>query len=426
MFVRLFFAAVVIFAVCGAAADESPVDSIAAVVNSDVITRFEVRREAAFLTRQARRNLEDADAAISERQALEVLIERRLQLQESRRRGITVSKTALAERLKETREQLGAENDDAFSNAVKERWGLSPVEYARRLREDLTIESLFYRRVFLAAEVSRAEVDEFLQQESGLFMGARYRLRHILIAANDDANRTNRRRYAASLRGGILGGDDFADVAKRESDDKSAQAGGDLGFLKETDLPDIFIDAARELTIGGISEVLESPRGFHIVRLEGRQSGPGEQAEQVRIGHLFLPDSEEEKARDLRRQMDNGGNFAELVKEHTIDERSAERGGDLGWFTGDNLPAYFSAAVAKLQEGDISAPVRSPFGWHILLLQKREKRQLDIAALRDRAARLLREERALANRGEWLRSLRERAYVSIRAPELAPEGGAPK
>ena len=115
----------------------------------------------------------------------------------------------------------------------------------------LTIESLFYRRVFLAAEVSRAEVDEFLQQESGLFMGARYRLRHILIAANDDANRTNRRRYAASLRGGILGGDDFADVAKRESDDKSAQAGGDLGFLKETDLPDIFIDAARELTIGG-------------------------------------------------------------------------------------------------------------------------------------------------------------------------------
>ena len=159
MFVRLFFAAVVIFAVCGAAADESPVDSIAAVVNSDVITRFEVRREAAFLTRQARRNLEDADAAISERQALEVLIERRLQLQESRRRGITVSKTALAERLKETREQLGAENDDAFSNAVKERWGLSPVEYARRLREDLTIESLFYRRVFLAAEVSRAEVD---------------------------------------------------------------------------------------------------------------------------------------------------------------------------------------------------------------------------------------------------------------------------
>ncbi|MGI9337211.1 MAG: peptidylprolyl isomerase [Gammaproteobacteria bacterium] len=422
---RLFVFAAVVFFAAGLSAQESPVDSIAAVVNNDAITRSEVRREAAFLIRQARRSAPELAADIGQRQALEVLIERRLQLHEARRFRITVSPAALTARLQETREQIGAANEEAFYAVIRERWGLSAEEYTRRLREDLTIESLFYRRVYLAAEVSRAEVDAFLQQESGLFMGARYRLRHILVAANDD-NRRARERHAESLRDDIVDdGDDFAAVAGRESDDKSAADGGDLGFLKETDLPDIFIDAAREMTIGGISEVLESPRGFHLIKLEGRQSGPGEETEQVRISHLFLPDSEAEKARDLRRQMDNGGDFAGLVKEHTIDERSVERGGDLGWFAKDNLPEYFAAPVAKLQEGGISDPVRSPFGWHILLLQKREKRQLDIAALRDRAARLLREERALAKRDEWLQGLRERAYISIRAPELAPEGGAP-
>lgn len=420
----MFAFAFVAFAAAAALADESPVDSIAAVVNNDAITRSEVRREAAFLALQARQGAPELASDIGEREALEVLIERRLQLHEARRYRITISEAALAARLEEMREQLGAADEDAFYEAVRQRWGLSPGEYARRLREDLTIESLFFRRVYLQVEVSRPEVDEFLQKEGGLFMGARYRLRHILVAADDD-NRRSKRRYAESLRDAVVDdGDDFAVVAGRESDDKSAADGGDLGFLKETDLPDIFIDAARELTIGGVSEVLESPRGFHLVKLEGRQSGPGEETEQVRISHLFLPDTDEEKARDLRREMDNGGNFAELVKAHTIDERSAERGGDLGWFTGDNLPPYFAAPVAKLQEGGISDPVRSPFGWHILLLQKREKRQLDIAALRDRAARLLREERALAKREEWLRTMRERAYISIRAPELAPEGGA--
>ncbi len=409
----------------GAVAAAERVDSIAAVVNGDVVTRGEVRREAVFLARRAALGEEDAvtgDGA--ERRALEVLIERRLQLQEARRWGIAVSDSLLARRRAEARERTGAASDTELNEWARLRWGLSAAEYGRRLREDLAMEALFYRRVYLAEEVGAAEVDEFLQNESGLFMGVRYRLRHILAAGGEgesgEAGEAARRR-AEELRAEIVGGADFAGVAERESDGEFAARGGDLGWRRETDLPEIFLSAARTLTVGGISGALPSRRGFHLLRLEERQIGPGEKAEQVRISHLFLPGTEGEKARELRRRIAAGDDFAELVRAHTIDERSAERGGDLGWFAGDNLPGYFAPAVARLGEGEISDPVESPFGWHLLRLDKRETRRLDLAALRDRAARLLREQRALAKRGEWLRGLRARAYISIRAPELAAD-----
>ena len=424
MFVRLFVTAAALTVAAFAAATEQ-VDSIAAVVNDDVITRGEVRREAAFLARQAEQGDVEAPDGVGERDALDVLIERRVQLQEARRWGITVSENAAARRRADAREQLGAADDGELYQIAAELWGLTRREYERRLREELAMESLFYRRVYLEGVITRGEVDEFLQNEGGLFMGARYRFRHILIAAGaGDSDIGAKEDKAEALRDEVLDGADFAEVAARESDGNFAKNGGDLGMRKDTDLPDIFIEAAREMSAGDVSEVLQSPRGFHIIKLEERQSGPEEDAEQIRLSHLFLPSAEAELARELRGRVDNGENFNDLIKAHTIDERSADQNGDLGWFTADTIPPYFAGAVARMGEGEISDPVESPFGWHILRLDKRETRRLDIEALRDRAARVLREQRALEKRGEWLRGLRERAYISIRAPELAPDGGA--
>ena len=128
-------------------------------------------------------------------------------------------------------------------------------------------------------------------------------------------------------------------------------------------------------------------------------------------------------AEGLRQQIVDGAlAFEDAAKEHSIDNISAEAGGDLGWFGDDDMPEYFAAVAATLQAGDISPLVQSPFGWHILLLRQKETSEVDLQLIRDRARRLLRERRAERQRHEWLKQLRAAASVRVLDPAYLPVG----
>ena len=409
-----------LFATAGAAAAEK-LNSIVAIVNSDSISRLEIAR----LTEEARRRTAARGETLNEEEArkdaLDAMIYRILQLQHARRLGVQVPEEIRQQRLDLLREQFQARDDFALRAAVQKNLGMSWDEFYRRLNEDLEIEAVFYGDVFSKVNVRENEVDEFLRGESGLVSQREYRLRHLRI----DGKSEESRKLAAGLRKRITeGGEDFAALAREHSSAEDAADGGDLQWKTAEQLPAPFAATAQTLQIGEIGEIVETGRGFHLLQLTDARGGVlAEEAVRLRLAHIFLSEEEEELAAELHSRLDAGEDFSALAARYSRDERSAQNSGDLGWFPAANLPEYFEPA-RTMETGALAAPLTSPFGIHLLRVEKREA--MDMEDARARAREVLRERRAIERRADWLDELRGRAYVVIVDPEfggLIDDGG---
>jgi peptidyl-prolyl cis-trans isomerase SurA len=216
-------------------------------------------------------------------------------------------------------------------------------------------------------------------------------------------------------------GADFGQIAASYSDAPDALQGGQLGWRTSARLPSIFVDAVATMQPGELSTLLRSPNGFHIVKLVDRRGAGGPvMIQQTHARHILIKTSElvsQRDARDrlvkLKERIDNGTDFAELARLHSEDG-SASRGGDLGWISpGDTVPE-FERAMNALQTGQVSEPVQSPFGWH--LIQVEERRTEDMSKERQRlvAKQAIRQRKAEEAYQEWVRQLRDGAYVEYR------------
>jgi peptidyl-prolyl cis-trans isomerase SurA len=256
-----------------------------------------------------------------------------------------------------------------------------------------------------------------------------YNIAQILLRVPDNAS-TDRieatRRQAEAIVMQLRGGADFARLAAANSNSPEALSGGSLGWRTAERLPTLFLDAVKDLKPGELAPLVRSPGGYHILKLEGRRdAGQGRLAtgpvEQTRARHILLrvsdltPEAEvRRRLLDLRERVVTGGqDFGQLARLHSVDS-TATRGGDLGWlYPGDTVPE-FERSMALLKPGEVSQPVGSPFGWH--LIQVLERRTEESPAERNRmAARMaLRERKADEAYTEWLRQLRDRTYVEYR------------
>ena len=310
--------------------------------------------------------------------------------------------------------------------ATLEKDGVTWSRFRDEIRSEILLTRLREREVDSRIVVTDAEIDNFIANNPDAFSGQEFAVAHILLRTPEGASPQQVEavaRRAEQVMARLRSGEDFARVAAEVSDAPDGLQGGGLGWRPLDRLPALFADAVRRMRPGETSPVLRSAAGLHIVRLVDVRGGGAaavQQIEQTRARHILIKTSEvlsdadaEARLLGIRERVVNGADFAELAKASSAD-LSAARGGDLGWLNpGDTVPE-FERAMNALQPGAVSAPVRSPFGWH--LIQVMERRVQDVTDERKRAAarQALRERKAEQAYEDWVRQLRDSTYVDYR------------
>jgi peptidyl-prolyl cis-trans isomerase SurA len=230
-----------------------------------------------------------------------------------------------------------------------------------------------------------------------------------------------RRKRAEEALKRVREGTDFAQVAAGFSDAPDALQGGSLGWRPAARMPTVFVDPVRQLKPGETSGVLRSASGFHIVKLEETRSKDAPTVvEQTRAQHILIKVSEttsesegKVKIERIRERIETGGKFEDQAKLNSEDG-SAAKGGDLGWLSpGDTVPE-FEAAMNKLKVDELSLPVRSSFGWHLIVVKQRRTQDITLDRKRDQARMAMRQRKSDEGFQEWIRQLRDRAFVEYK------------
>jgi len=404
------------------------IDRIVAVVNNAVITEYELKDRVKQALRQlAGQQTPAPPRGILEKQLLERMITERALMQIAEDTNIRFEGAPLDRAIARIAQQNNLSPEEFRKTLVAE--GTDFNAFREQIRMEMTIARLKEREVDNKVVVTEAEIDNYLtnpvldanQQDE-------YNLAHILILAPEGASPEK----LAELRGKaekalaeLKAGANFNQVSAAYSDAQNAlQGGGSLGWRPEAQLPSLFAVAATTLKVGETSGVIQSPNGFHIVLLRDKR-GKNVQlvVKQTHARHILVKTNEvvsDDDARKrlalLKERIEHGTDFAELAKLHS-DDLSANRGGDLNWLNpGDTVPE-FERAMDALKPGEVSEPVRSPFGWHLIQVQERRNQDVTQERKRLEARRALRERKAEEAFDDWVRLARDRAYVEYRLEE---------
>jgi peptidyl-prolyl cis-trans isomerase SurA len=405
------------------------VDRIVAVVNKDVITANELADAVAAAQRQLRRQGTPLpERGLIERQMLERLILDKAQLQLARDTGIRVDELQLDRAVQRIAQNNNLTLPD-FRRAL-EKDGVSFPAWRDEIREQILLTRLREREVDDKIQVSDTEIDLFLAElKAKPDARVEYQLAHILVRVPEQATperiEAARGRAQKALAEARAGGD-FASLAASYSDAPDALQGGVIGWRSHDRLPELFSEALAPMRPGEVSDILRSPAGFHVLRLIDRRGANVDTGAvvQTRLRHILIRASESmsegealRRLNDLRARIVGGAaDFAEMARAYSGDVTAA-RGGELDWiYPGDTVPD-FERAYRELKIGDVSQPVRTPFGFH--LIQVLERRSADMSPERRRlqARQALRERKADEAFQEWLRQLRDQAYVELRLEE---------
>lgn len=404
-------------------AEPSLLDRVLAVVNSEVITRLELDDQVKLAARElTRQGTTLPDRTMLEKQLLERMITTRVMAQHARETGVRVDEQQVDRALARIAEQNKFKPDELEQYLREE--GIDIARYREDLRNDIIVARLREREVESRITVSEAEVDRFLKGQKAEGRNDEFNLLHILVTLPEAASPEqiqSRRSRAEEALARLRKGEDFKQVSATYSDAPNALQGGDLGWRPVGRLPTIFAQALGGMKPGDVSGVLRSPAGFHIIKLaEKRALSNQVLVEQVRARHILIRLSEivgEQEARrrldGMRRRIVSGADFAEIAKSQSEDASSA-RGGDLGWLSpGDTVPEFEQAMMA-LAPGEVSQPVRSPFGWHLIQVLERRKEDLTRERERQVARQSIRVRKGDEAFTDWVRQLRDRAFVEYR------------
>jgi peptidyl-prolyl cis-trans isomerase SurA len=403
------------------------VDRIVAVVNKEVITATELAERVGYAERQLRRQgIPLPERAAFERQILEHLILEKAQLQLAADSGLRVDELQL-DRAVQRIVEANKTSLPEFRRAL-EADGVSFERFRADVRKQILLTRLREREVDDRVQVSDGEIDIFLEVNKAVAANAvEYNVAHILVRIPEQASPeriAQARARAEQARAEAVAGGDFGRLAATLSDAGDALQGGALGWRAPSRLPELFADTLKSMQPGEVSPVLRSPAGFHIVKLVDRRgTGTAAAVTQTRVRHILIKTSELVSETDARRRLASlrerivaGADFAELARLNSEDG-SAARGGDLGWvLPGDTVPE-FERAMLALKPGELSEPVRTPFGFHLLQVMERRTADVGLERQRMQARQVLRERKSDEAYQEWLRLLRDRSYVEMRLEE---------
>lgn len=400
-------------------------DRIVAVVDQSVITEQElsdrIKTVKAQLEKQGTQLPPDN---ILEKQILERLISDSLQVQFAAQTGLKVDNTQLDKTIERIAEQNKLSVPE-FKLAL-EKDGVLFDKFREDIRTEVLLARLREREVDSRTNVTDAEIDNFLttQAASGGDQGE-YEVSHILIRTPEESAPETLQKLKAKAEEAIKklqNGVSFAEVSANYSDAPNALEGGALGWKSAAQVPVLFADALKNMQVGDLSAPLRSPNGFHILKLTNKRGGSAALViEQTHVRHILIKLNEvvseadgKRKLEGIKERLDNKGvKFEDMARQYSEDG-SANNGGDLGWVNpGDTVP-QFEKVMNELKPNQISEPVRTPFGWHIIQVLERRQQDMSKEAARLKARQEIRARKSEEAYQDWIRELRDRAYVEMR------------
>ncbi len=403
-------------------------DYIVAVINNELVTAFEVEQRLQRARDEGqRRNAPLPPEAELRRQVVDGLIEERVVVTYARESGVRVDDPELDRAVASVAAQNRITPDQ-----LRERLRAEGLDYARfraNLRDQILAERVREREVVGRIDVTDAEVDRLLaQQRAATATSAQINVAQILVSVRDgaDADEVARRRARADEAiARLKAGEDFAAVALQMSDDSGTrEKGGEFGLRPIDRLPTLFVDAVRPLADGAYTATpVKSGAGFHVLKLVSRQQETAYKVTQTRARHVLLRPSAQltvetatQRLAEAKRQIESGSRPFDAVARAMSEDGSAQQGGDLGWVSPGSLVPEFEEAMNRLSPGGMSDPVVSRFGVHLIQVVERRQADVDRQQLREQARNTLREQKFEGAYQEWVRDLRDRAYVEMREP----------
>lgn len=407
------------------------VDYIVALVNSEPVTNFDVRQRLLRLEQQAAAQgqaLPQRDELV--KQVLEQLVVERALLQQATEQGIRVDDASLVQ----AEQSLAAQNQvsvDEFRRRVAAE-GLDPNKVRNELRNQLLLQRLREREVNARVNVSEADIDAFIRErQSASGDATELNLGHVLIQVPESAGESQVRELqgrAQAVADRLRAGADLATQAKEFSQGSEAASGGLMGLRPVSRLPDLFVNATRNLPVGGVAGPLRSAAGFHVLKVVEKRQAPVPELSvvQSRARHILLrpgaqltQDQAIARLNSYRQQVAGGqATFDDLARQHSQDG-SARQGGDLGWVSPGQFVPEFEQVMNALRPGEMSQPVVSRFGVHLIRLEERRQAVLSEREQREVARDLVRDQKSDDAVKAWADEVRGRAFVEYReAPQL--------
>ncbi|WP_040244472.1 peptidylprolyl isomerase [Chromohalobacter japonicus] len=408
-----------------ALAQPQPLDRIVAVVNKDAIMQSQLEDRVAQVSQQmASRNVPVPDKEDLRRQVLDRMIVEQIQLQMADRANVSIDDTQLNAAVRDIAENNDMSLDE-FADSL-EADGMSLAAVREQVRREMLLRQVQQSQVASRVNVTDREVDRYLEQQ-GESSNTAYHLAHILVSLPESPTPEQVEQAQAEARDlyrRLQDGADFQQLATADSDGEQALSGGDLGWRRGDQLPTIFADVVPQLADGEVSEPVRSPSGFHLVKRIETRGGQGEQKTVItenQVRHILIgtnPNRNDEQAEalaeDIRQRIAGGESFAELAQQYSDDDGSALDGGELGWVRPGQMVPAFEDAVSDMNVGELSQPVRSRFGYHVIELEDRRQKDVTRDAQREQVRQTLFQRKVNDELEAWTQEIRSGAYIDNR------------
>ena len=398
-------------------------DRIVAVVEDDVILESELQREAVAIVRKLQAsNTTMPPEYVLKRQVLEKMIVDRLQRHLAEKAGINMSE----EMLTNSATEIAQRNNMTLEQFKEELQGqgMSYQAFLENMRNEIVINQLRGKEIGERIKVTDREIEHFIETEDKGGEGiGQYHLGHILVAVKEGASAEIIKKAinkAEQLVKDLRGGQDFTKTAVSVSDDDNALKGGDLGWRSKSDVPTLFVDTISKMSAGDVSDPIRSPSGFHIIKLMEAKGVGTQMITKAKVRHILIKTNElvdddeaQKRLMALKQRIADGDDFATLARAHSDDKGSALKGGSLDWVGPDDLVKPFQEAMEKLAINDISDPVQTQFGWHLIQVLERENKDNTSDFKKNQIRDIIRKRKIEEETELWLRRLRDESYVEI-------------
>jgi peptidyl-prolyl cis-trans isomerase SurA len=407
-------------------------DGIAAIVDEGIVLESELAQRLVIVVDNFRGQQQQLPPeqrttlpplAVLERQVLDQLVLREIQLQRAARVGIVVSDDQLNQALANVAANLGITLDQLPATLAAEN--LDYTMYREDSRKDIILTQLEQRDVLSRIAVTPRELDQCLRRLAANQTNEfDYNVSHILIGLSSGATSEDIRdaeRRIEEIRARLDAGEDFAQLALTYSEAQTALEGGSLGWRKGSELPTLFADVVFGMRPGEHSEPIKTGSGFHLVRLNDMRGAERVMVDQVHARHILISpnaildeDATRQKLLGIREQIVNGDDFGAVALGVSEDTLSGADGGDLGWVSPEDFVPEFAEKLKELQIGQLSEVFRTRFGWHLVEVLERRSHDTTDEVKEQRCQSEVRASKAQEEREMWLRRLRDQAYIDIR------------
>lgn len=408
----------------------TPLDSIVALVDEDVIMRSELDLALDGIMERIRASGEAMPPqSLIENQVLERLIVRELQVQKALQTGIRVSDADIDQAMVALAQQNGITVQQM--RQVIENDGEDFAEFRRNISEELLTERLRQRIVNGMQPVTDTEVEIMLASQDN--NGGEFNISHIMIVVPEGSTPQQIQlveEQANDIYKKLEGGLDFSSAAISYSNSQEALEGGEVGWRDLNSIPAFFADAIRDLQPGQFSKPIRSPAGFHILKVNDFREQRQVVIKEYNAQHIMIEINELIGARaamdriiDIRERLNKGEDFAKLAKEFSDDTSTANLGGNMGWFPPQAYGDRVEQTLLALKENQISEPFQTLSGWHIIQLLGTRETDRTVEAIREEAREKIRQQKAELEIEKTLRQFRDEAFVEIRLPGAESSSG---